>query len=388
MIRSDSALINPALLVWARKSARMDTIYASKKIGIEEEKLVAWENGSLEPSIKQLRIIASVYKQNFGAFFLPSPPSVFEPPLKDYRRHHGASGHEISPEIILDIKECLDKREIAIELIDELGELLSSFDLVCSIEEVPADVGEKIRNYLDVSFAEQKSLKDPRLAFNFWRGRFEAIGILVFQSTKIEINEMRGYSVFYDRLPLIVVNRKDSYSARTFTMFHELTHLMLRSAGLCDLEARLDISPHEQKLEVFCNAVAAQALVPDKYFLAYPEIRNVDPEGWTPSVLSNIARDFGVSREVVLRKLLDLGLTTQRFYEAMRQQFNDDIKKSKLKKGFVTPSANVVSSKGKRFVGLVLESLNSSSISAADASDYLGVKAKHFGKIANALGMK
>jgi Zn-dependent peptidase ImmA (M78 family)/DNA-binding XRE family transcriptional regulator len=388
MTTSHTAIINPKLLIWARSSAGMETDYASKKLGVSEERLIAWENGSIQPTIKQLRKAANVYKQNFAAFFLPSPPEVFKPPLKDYRRHHGANEQEIAPEIILDVRDSLNKREIALELLDGLGEIVPNFDLTCNINEKPEEIGLRVRDVLGMSFSEQKTLKDPRIAFNYWKERLEKIGVLVFQSTKIEINEMRGFSIYSEKLPLVVINRKDAYSARTFTLFHELTHLMLRKSGLCDLEPRLDISPQEQKLEVFCNAVAAQTLVPDKFLLSYPEVSATKHEEWTNHVLSNLSRDFGVSREVVLRRLLDLGLTSQKFYEELRRRYTEEAKKSKAKKGFVTPSIDAISSKGKRFAGLVLESLNSAAITQADASDYLGVKAKHFGKIADALGMK
>ena len=134
MIKSSTAIINPELLLWARNSAKMDIAYASKRLGVTEEKLLGWESGSTKPTIIQLRKAAKVYKQNFAAFFLPTAPEVFVPPIKDYRRHHGAVDHEISPEIILDIKDSLNKREIALELLDGLGEKSTSVDIACGID--------------------------------------------------------------------------------------------------------------------------------------------------------------------------------------------------------------------------------------------------------------
>ncbi|MDT8878750.1 ImmA/IrrE family metallo-endopeptidase [Halomonas saccharevitans] len=383
MTISHRAEINPELLVWARESIRMDVAYAAKKLRITEEKLKNWEAGVERPTVRQLRGVAKSYKINFGAFFLPEPPELFKSPVKDFRRHHGSTALDINPEIYIDLRSNLNSREIAVELESELGENQESFQLFCSLEESPSEVAKRIRKSIGMSFSKQKTARTSRQAFNMWRELIAELGCLVLQSTKIDLNEMRGYSVFFDYKPLLVVNRKDAYSARTFTLLHELTHILLRSSGLCDLSSNTSMPPHEQKLEVFCNKVASQALVPDEYLLSYPAIRNTEPEGWNDQILSPISRDFGVSREVILRKLLDHNLTTQSFYEENRERYRQDaeIAKKKSKGGFVTPSVDTVSSKGKQFVSLVFDAMNSSLITSSDASDYLGVKAKHFPKI-------
>ena len=194
--------------------------------------------------------------------------------------------------------------------------------------------------------------------------------------------------MYFDQLPLVVVNRKDAYSARTFTLIHEFTHLLLRSSGLCDLSADSGRPPSEQRLEVFCNAVASQTLVPDSALLSYAGLTRIAPEAWTDEILGPIARDFGVSREVILRKLLDLGLTTRAFYQENRERYTQEAieYKQKQKGGFVPPAVDVVSTKGRQYVSLVFEALNSSVITAADAADFLGVKTKHFRTIEANLG--
>lgn len=226
----------------------------------------------------------------------------------------------------------------------------------------PAEVAEKIREYLGISFKVQKRFRDGRVAFNAWRDAISTAGVMVIQSSKVALNNMRGYSVFFERFPLVVVNRKDAYSARTFTLVHELTHLLLKSSGLCDLSSEQGRPSHEQKLEIFCNSVASQTFVPDAILLSYPEIRGVGPEAWTDEILRPIARDFGVSREVVLRKLLDHGLVTKDFYIENRERYTQEAiaHKQKQKGGFVTPAVDVVSTKGRQYVSLVFEALNSS----------------------------
>lgn len=388
MSSSIRAHINPKLLIWARECCRMDIRYAALKLGIEQAKLEKWEKGELSPTVRQLRDLAKAYRVNFGALFLPEPPATFTPPVKDYRLHHGTVAGEINPEIAIDLRLHLNAREIALELEADLGEEFKPFGLSCSLEDSPAKVAQIIRSELGISIEVQKKFRESRVAFNAWRDAVASAGVLVIQSTKVALSDMRGYSVFFEQLPLVVVNRKDAYSARTFTLIHEFTHLLLRSSGLCDLSSDSGRPPHEQRLEIFCNAVASQALVPDPILLSYAKILDVEREAWTDEILRPIARDFGVSREVILRKLLDHGLTTQAFYQENRERYTQEAieYKQKQKSGFVPPAVDVVSAKSKQYVSLVFEALNSSVITAADAADFLGVKTKHFSNIEASLG--
>ena len=388
MSKSIRAHINPELLVWARESCRMEVAYAASKLGIEEEKLDQWESGKLSPTIRQLRKLANAYKVNFGALFLPEPPATFSPPVKDYRLHHGVAPGEINPEIAIDMRLHLNAREIALELENDLEVNQGSFEMSCSIDEPPLEVAARIRSSLGISVSIQKRFKNTRVAFNAWRDAVANSGVLVIQSSKVALSDMRGYSVFFDELPLLVVNRKDAYSARSFTLIHEFTHLLLHASGLCDLNTEAGRPSHDQKLEIFCNAVASQTLVPDAILLSYPSITDVAPDAWTDEILSPIARDFGVSREVILRKLLDHSLTTRAFYLENRERYTQEALeyKKKQKGGFVPPAVDVVSTKGQQYVSLVFEALHSSVITVGDAADFLGVKAKHFDAIEANLG--
>src|SRR5260370_7939774 len=77
--------------------------------------------------------------------------------------------------------------------------------------------------------------------------------------------------------------------------------------------------PQDQQTEVFCNAVAAAALVPLDALLADHLVApHSSPREWSNDELSTIARNFGVSQHVILRRLLTAGRTTQDFY-ASRQ---------------------------------------------------------------------
>ncbi|MGY4257673.1 Zn-dependent peptidase ImmA (M78 family) [Bradyrhizobium sp. USDA 4516] len=90
----------------------------------------------------------------------------------------------------------------------------------------------------------------------------------------------------------------------------------MRSEWECDQHA-----PHPD-VEKFCNAVAAAALMPSDWLLRETLlVQKGTQKSWRDDELEALALRFGVSQEVVLRRLLTLGCTTQAFYGSKRVDF-------------------------------------------------------------------
>jgi Zn-dependent peptidase ImmA (M78 family) len=72
---------------------------------------------------------------------------------------------------------------------------------------------------------------------NTWVSALEEAGVLVLASAggRVKVNEMRGFSLYYDQLPVIMVNGADSPRGRLFSLLHEFVHLLLHTSGLCDM---------------------------------------------------------------------------------------------------------------------------------------------------------
>lgn len=361
---------------------------AAERMQLAPHRLYAWEEGIERPTIKQLRSLATIYKQSFAAFFLPEPPAVFRPPLHDYRRLPDKEPTAISSQLAMEIREAVDRRSICLELYAGRGARPVEFVEQATIDEDPEVVAERVRELLGVTADAQRNWASTRAAFNAWRDTIEAQGVLVFQSKKAELHEMRGYSIAEFPLPIIVANRKDAHAGRLFTLLHEMTHLMLRSSGVCDLDARPDRSPTDQRIEIFCNHVAGAALVPKRSIVAHAAVRSHGNEfAWRDDELRPLAKEYGVSREVVLRRLLILGRTDDAFYERKRRQFQKEYEQREKKEGFPPPALDAVSTVGKPFVSLVLDAYHGDRITTSDVSDYLGIKLKHLDKISELVGM-
>jgi Zn-dependent peptidase ImmA (M78 family) len=360
----------------------MDLSNTAKKLHISNEKLIAWESGTDSPTVVQLRKLAQLYRQSFAAFYLPTPPEVFHPPTHDYRKLPGGLTGVVSSNLTLEMRLAVDRRDICLELMAEKGEQLPNFiSLAVSKGGDPETIGERLRSALEISWEAQKNWNDQRKAFNIWRDAIETSGALVFQASTVPLGEMRGFSVAIFPLPVVVVNRKDAPAGRLFSMIHELAHVMMHSSGLCDLEVSSRLSKDDQITEVLCNHVAGAALVPKSLLMDNPLVKHMDHPYWSNEILEELCQTFSVSREVILRRLLILGLTTSEYYRQKRAEFLRAYRRRRKPGGFVHPVTNVISTAGKTFTKIVFDAFNSGQITASDASDFFGLKTKHFDQL-------
>lgn len=343
--------------MWAREDAGYHLEEAAKKISINPQKLLACESGEARLTINQLRGLSNVYKRPLAFFYLPAPPKTTVD-IKDFRHFSDETEHSLSPALRYEMRKAKSRRELALSMYEELELTPETFKARASTNESAEIVGKRIRDLLQISFERQVRIKSDYEALRFWRDSIEARGVLVFQAS-ISKREMRGFSIWDSPLPVSVVNTKDSPYGRVFSMVHELTHLMLRSGGLCDLG--------EDKIEVFCNAVAGETLVPSEFLLQERTVRdNRTNHTWSDESLLAVANRYSVSREVILRRLLSLGKTTQEFYRLKRDEWKKVFELRNAKDsgsgGIVLPHVKAVSTAGKTFVRLVLDSYHQEKI--------------------------
>src|SRR5438034_6264295 len=120
---------------------------------------------------------------------------------------------------------------------------------------------------------------------------------------------MRGFSLYFDQVPVIVVKGADAACGRLFTLVHEYVHLLLHMGGLCDTVTDVRATTPDRQLEARCNAIAAAILMPADAVLARPEViaRERDRTSWDYESLAAAAAPFGSSAEAMLRRLVTLG---------------------------------------------------------------------------------
>ncbi|MGC2413545.1 MAG: ImmA/IrrE family metallo-endopeptidase [Stellaceae bacterium] len=387
--RSTEALVEPAILAWARASAGFSVEEAAHSLQTKPKKVIAWEEGSESPSMSQLRRMAAAYKRLLSDFYLPSPPRE-DPIPHDFRRLPGDIAFHYSRALRYQLRLARQRRELALELATELetelpGPPIASAPLNLNID--PEEAGAEVRKLLGVTLEEQRKWRDPRVSYNAWRVHIERAGILVFQATGIATRETLGFSMPDRPLPVIAVNRKLRPNGRTFTLLHEFVHILLEQSSICDIEEKLLRPSEEQRTEVFCNAAAAAALVPrdallaDRLVAAHP----ARPREWSNDELGSLGRGFGVSEEVILRRLLTMGRTTSAFYGARRASWGSLLDsppppdpEAEFRRNM---PQEVISDLGRPFTGLVVESYINSYTSLSDVSRYLGLRAEQLPKV-------
>lgn len=387
MGRSALALVNPELLIWAREYARLNLDIVSRKAAFKPEKIQNWEDGNEKPTVKQLKKLAKIYNQSFAVFYLPKPPELKLPHIDDFRKFPIHDVYDLPYELTKELTNASDRREISLELFKETNEKIPLFPFNYEISANPRSVSNAARKILGISIEEQLQWSSSRLAFNNWREAIENIGILVFQSSEISLDVMRGFSLSEFPLPVIGINRKDVYVARTFTLLHELAHLIIHKSGICDIHNEFE-DEFSISVEVFCNEFAGSFLVPQENFLSerLVKFKNIKSD-WDVKEIDYLSNRYCVSREVILRRLLINNKITETFYNHKRIELSKDFKKKPKKNGFVPPALNSVSLNGKPFTNIVFEALHKNKITTVNVSEYLGVKTKHFEKIKKFIGM-
>ncbi|MGQ5701115.1 ImmA/IrrE family metallo-endopeptidase [Sandaracinobacteroides sp. A072] len=396
MSKGLKATVNPSVLVWARKTASYTVQSAAEKLGYDEGRIVGWEQGTEQPSIPQLRKLADLYKRPLAVMYLPEPPMTFQA-MHDFRRLPESGHRDFSPGLALEIRTAQQRRQLALELYAEDGEGFATFNLSASLKSSTEAIGESIRKALAVSLSDQAKWKDPRVAFHAWRSKIEELGVLVFQASRIDSEEASGFAFYAEQLPFIVVNRKDVWGRRVFSLFHELAHLALHRSGVSDLDSSGIRHASDQRIEAYCNQVAASVLMPKSSFLSEPIIANGDADrrDWSDADIENLAKTYSVSREAVVRRLLTFGRTTEAFYiqkraeyareyAALRRRQRELPEKKPIPRNMPRETVNDA---GRPLVMKLLSHYHSERLSLSELSGYLGVKTKHIAGIEQALGL-
>ncbi|MGA3308403.1 MAG: ImmA/IrrE family metallo-endopeptidase [Xanthobacteraceae bacterium] len=375
MAKSVLALINPAMLVWARESAHLTPEAAAHSAGIPAEKLTACEESKAQLTFAQLMKIAQAYKRPVSLFYLKTPPAGWTP-IKDFRRVRDAEGG-FSPRLTYAIRLARERRELALSLREELNEPVQQFRLSATVRADIEDLGNRIRTFLGISDAQQQ--RWGRRAFDGWRIAMEAKDILVFVVPRLPIDEMRGIAVAEAQMPLILVNARDRTNGRTFTLLHEFCHLVVRQSGVSGIGGDSDDAP-SATVETFCNAVAAATLMPKDWILSEVlVVRKGATKTWSDDELDALALRFGVSPEAVLRRLLTLGRTNKTFYEGKRPAFMkryEDLSEE-TSSGGPAYHLQVLSQLGRAFTRLIFQGYYERRLTLRDVSQHLNMQVKY-----------
>ena len=374
MAKSVKALINPAMLTWAREQAGISLPDAARRLHLEEERLIEMEKGEEAPSFAKLLDMADIYKRPVSLFYLKKAPKGWQP-IQDFRRLPGVD-EGYSPQLTYAIRQARERRELALTVRDELGEQIKPFELKATLKTDVEQLGQDIRAHLGITETKQATFR--KKAFDQWRTAIEAKDVLVFVVPRLKIREMRGTALAETQLPVILVNGKDRGNGRVFTLLHEFCHLALRQSGVSNMGGDRNDAPHPD-VEKFCNAVAAAALMPRDWLLREKLVADKGAQkSWSDEELDALASRFGVSSEAVLRRLLTLGRTTQAFYDSKRGEYqklyNQLDERQEASEGGPKYHLVVLSQLGRTFTQLIFQGYHDRYFTLRDVAGLLNMK--------------
>ncbi|MCC6651029.1 MAG: ImmA/IrrE family metallo-endopeptidase, partial [Candidatus Eisenbacteria bacterium] len=329
--------VSVEVLRWARQQSGYDAARVAKSLGVKLERLVAWEAGERQPTLRQVQNLAKVYRRPFGIFFQPHAPKL-APLAAEYRRLPGVTPEHESPELRLAIRQVLARRDQALELLDELGEPEGRFALRARLSEEPQAVAARIRAAAEVSVEAQFAWPSAWRAWAAWRSAVEGLGVFVFQFPGVALEEARGFALLRDSLPVVAVNSKESPEPRAFTLFHELTHLMLSASHEEAPALKEKRSETEWKVvEKFAESVASHVLVPE-HALRESLALHGNMGDWSIANVRKLARRFHVSPLAMATRLRMAGEMTWPQYRAWRESWEALVSQLPPKRGgFASP---------------------------------------------------
>lgn len=377
--------INPAVLVWARESAGLTVAKAAKSLALggkkssPEEALLQYERGQKEASRALLTKMASAYRRPLLVFYLPEPPLAAE---------HGEDFRTVPEEVRLESKGSLDAlvRDIFVrkELIKDVLQDIEEAEPKRYVRSISQDIGVpeaagKLCAFIKFNLVAFRKCAKPEDAFSYLRKLVEDIGTFVLlignlgsHHSNIPVEAFRGFALADDVAPIIVINDQDAPAARSFTLLHELAHILLGATGLSGSLA-------ETRLERYCNDIASFILMPPGEIeaLLWP----VDNEERLIQAVANHGRRINVSGSMVAYRLYSAGIISFDAWSTVSEKLRklwlmQKAAQKDVKEDGSGPSYYVVKRHkvGGAIIDLVNRTMREGALTATKASKMLGVK--------------
>ena len=311
---------------------------------------------------------------DIAAFFGRGVLFFLEPGQVDGKKVHTAEFRTLAnqkPELSHTLKKLIERverqRDVYLSLLEELDEMdRQRFNPPELPQNNPRAAAAIAREWLGLGNSN---------SFDKYRSAVQEKGVLVFRSNGYngpwQIPKdvpILGFTLYDTICPVIVIKKQPWETRQSFTLMHELGHLLIhRSSSIDDDDDMYSHQGHERDV----NAFAGHLLVPDTFLREISDRERPEEVSQYDKWLEKQRKQWGISGEVILRRLLDVGRLSPVQYKAYRQ----------WRKNIVFPESDGIPRKyryrepahvfGEEFVCTVLDALNSQRITLAKASTYL-----------------
>ena len=294
--------INKNIIEWAivRNGNSLGDFYE------QNPNVESWVKGEKKPTVKQLEDFTHKVHVPFGYMFLENPP-IENIPLPFFRTANINTSNKVSLNVFHTIQNIQDRQNWLTEYLNELDfpnlDFVGKYNLSNNYKTIVND----IRNILKLELDWASKHNTWEQALDFLTNQIEEAGIIVTfngivgTNTRrvIDVNECRGFVLVNNKAPFLFINSADAKAAQMFTLIHELAHVWLGESAGFDNQ---NLIPANDPVEILCDKVAAEFLVPEIIFMNKWEVTKD---------FKYLSRIFKVSQIVIARRALDLNLITK-----------------------------------------------------------------------------
>ena len=307
--------INASMLTWAIARAGFELHEFTDKT----PKVLDWIEGKKKPTFKQLENFSKKVHLPFGYLFLAEPPKEKLP--FPFFRTNGIQTSGVSLNVYDTILLIQKRQSWLIDYlkdrdfknIDFVGKFKNSFNV--------QDIVKDIRTTLGLNENWASNFSTWEKALDHLTLQIEENGIImVFNgvvenntSRPISVNDCRGFVLVDPIAPFMFINNSDGKVAQMFTIVHELAHVWTGHSAGFDFSK---LQPANDPIELLCDKVAAEFLVPEYSFNnVWEEKRNI----------KTVAKYFKVSEIVIARRALDTGKITKKEFFDFYEQYSNEL---------------------------------------------------------------
>ena len=305
--------INLDILIECREQMGVSLAVAAGKVS----KIASIESGeSLPPTLIQLDKLSALYHVPSWVFVERSLPLEYQfgKSIPAFRMFAESKGEIFGDSKIRGlIAKVSQLRDLILEIRNDIGEPLEPFSPPAmfgknSSDNISEEVeAKKIAEWLDLEL---------NIPFNQRRKALEERGVFVFLTSKykgwshVDKYSFRGLAIHHDELPVIIINDGDANKAQSFTLFHELGHLLRNESALDNWQ------DHHQEEEKWCDKLSGSILMPQEIFLrTIEDIEVIDDL----KIVKEIASKFNASTYACLVRLRQLNKVHQSLYEELEK---------------------------------------------------------------------
>ena len=375
------AKLNPEVLEWAVRRSDLPQEQVLKAF----PKFPQWLDGSWKPTARQLRDFAIKTHVSVSDLFSASIPD-YSLQIADFRTRDDLPALDPSPELFDSVEAMLSRQEWMREFFIHEGYPRVGF--------VGSRKGQPLTDATATALAQgmhallrldddwARACPTVPDALRVLKDAIERAGISVVINgvvgdnthRKLEVSEFRGFTLADEYAPLVFVNGRDAKNAQLFTLIHELCHLAFSQTGVSNAPEDED---GDIEMERFCNAVAAEFLVPSNVLLPWWSSHPMAPY----KKVQTISRSCKASFVVVARKAHDEGLLGQNeFFATLKKHQEETAAVATPGKGGGNYYLNERYKLGLVFSDAVIAAVHSGYLTYRDAYDLTGMSAPSFQK--------